>query len=248
MLEGNRVVEERLSTGGVTKHFRGPGIDEVLGSLDPNGTVSYYVRDHLGSIRQTTSSSGQVALARAYDPWGTGEGAAGYSFTGREWDSETGLYFYVYVFNAPVAVTDPFGLHPRSGPCDRACEIAGTTLNPGNDVGGAICCNGTMYACYWKSNDFFAFLSSKADPILEDCTKQHERIHFYQVKACPCTGISRPLFDMDDRAGECIAYHASMYCLQRKKKECGGDPMCNWVVDAKVENSLGRMLKNCPKR
>lgn len=87
-----------------------------------------------------TNASATVTLTREYDPWGNllqGSTAAGYAFTGREWDSETGLYYYraryydprsgrflsedpvglrdgpnryTYVHNAPVNATDPFGL------------------------------------------------------------------------------------------------------------------------------------------
>ena len=36
-------------------------------------------------------------LTREYDPWGNliqGSATSGYAFTGREWDSESGLYYY----------------------------------------------------------------------------------------------------------------------------------------------------------
>jgi RHS repeat-associated protein len=79
-------------------------------------------------------------LSRDYDPYGNPIAAAtqsGYAFTGREWDAETGLYyyraryydpkigrflsedpigfgggvnFYAYVLNNPTNNTDPFGL------------------------------------------------------------------------------------------------------------------------------------------
>lgn len=82
----------------------------------------------------------------AYDAWGrieTGESRPGYAFTGREWDPETGLYyyraryydpssgrfiaedpigfdagpnFYGYVLGNPVIGRDPLGLKVRLGP------------------------------------------------------------------------------------------------------------------------------------
>lgn len=46
---------------------------------------------------QTTNASGSITLTRQYDPWGnlvTGASTPGYAYTGREWDAETGLYYY----------------------------------------------------------------------------------------------------------------------------------------------------------
>jgi RHS repeat-associated protein len=106
--------------------------------------VSYYLADHLGSIVLTTSSSGSTTLTREYDSWGNllqGSTASGYAFTGREWDPESGLYyyraryydpkaarffsedpirwtggfnFYGYVENNPINWRDPSGLKKRS--------------------------------------------------------------------------------------------------------------------------------------
>lgn len=87
-----------------------------------------------------TNQAGTVVLRRQYDAWGNaleGGTAPGYAFTGREWDPETGLYyyraryydskagrflsedpirllgglnFYEYVKNNPVNWKDAFGL------------------------------------------------------------------------------------------------------------------------------------------
>lgn len=95
--DGTQVVEERLSTGGTIKYFDGPGTDHHLATQDSAGTVSYFASDHLGSVTDVTTSGGAVSLIRAYDPWGNlliGGSMGGYAFTGREWDSETGLYYY----------------------------------------------------------------------------------------------------------------------------------------------------------
>lgn len=88
-----------------------------------------------------TNAVGAVTLNRRYDAWGNlevGASEPGYAFTGREWDSETGLYyyraryydsaqgrfisedplgletgdsnFYPYAGNQPVVNVDPSGL------------------------------------------------------------------------------------------------------------------------------------------
>ena len=138
--DGSAVAEERLSSGGTTRHFDGFGIDQHVASQDQAGAAMYYAADHLGSIRQATDTSGAVTLTRDYDPYGNplaGSSTSGYAFTGREWDSETGLYYYrarhydpavgrfttedpigwsggvnlfAYTDNHPTTGTDPTGL------------------------------------------------------------------------------------------------------------------------------------------
>jgi len=97
--------------------------------------------DALGSVAKTTNSAGTVLTTRRYDAFGNLElgATSGYAFTGREWDSEVGLYyyraryydpkigrflsedpigfdgginFYAYVGNDPTDLTDPLGLAP----------------------------------------------------------------------------------------------------------------------------------------
>jgi RHS repeat-associated protein len=158
VLEGNSVVEERPSTGGTIKHLHGPGIDDVLATIDAAGVGSYYVRDHLGSIRQRTDVSGQPAVTRDYDPWGNliaGAAAGSWSFTGREWDADTALHYYraryydgktgrfisedpiglaggfnlyAYVTNSPVNGTDPSGQGDPKSPFEPPAEVIGSIV------------------------------------------------------------------------------------------------------------------------
>jgi RHS repeat-associated protein len=138
--DGPNIIEERLSSGQTYDYVHGPGIDRPLAMRDQASVVSYYLADHLGSIVQTTNAAAAVTLTREYDPWGNpiqGSAASGYAFTGREWDPETGLYYfraryldpkagrflnedpiglrgglnlYRYVENNPVRYVDPSGL------------------------------------------------------------------------------------------------------------------------------------------
>ena len=145
LFDGHQLAEERLSTGGATKYFDGPGIDQHLGSQTSLGVVSYFASDHLGSVTDVARSNGVITLTRQYDPWGnllSGGSTRGYAFTGREWDAETGLYYYraryydpkigrfitqdpigfaggvnlyTYVNNNPVRYADPLGLQAKMG-------------------------------------------------------------------------------------------------------------------------------------
>jgi len=135
------IVEERLSgsTTDTIRYYHGAGIDEPLARTNGSSVTTYYLADHLGSILQETTSSGSVALDREYDASGRllAGNSSGFAFTGREWDSETELYyyraryydpslgrfdsedplgfgagqnFYAYVLNNPAKFRDPFGL------------------------------------------------------------------------------------------------------------------------------------------
>jgi RHS repeat-associated protein len=149
--DGEDIVEERLSGGQTLRYVHGSGIDRPLAQRDGAGVVSYYLADHLGSIVLITNSSGATTLTREYDPWGNqlqGSASSGYAFTGREWDSETGLHYYraryydpklgrflsedpiglggglnlfVYVLNRPVNWIDPFGL--QGVKCDGCSKL-----------------------------------------------------------------------------------------------------------------------------
>jgi RHS repeat-associated protein len=121
----------------------GPGIDEPLEVEHGSGEILSYHADGLGSIVRMTDTQQNVVqeMSREYDAFGNLlEGAAeeGYAFTGREWDAETGLYyyraryydpkigrflsedpiqwqagdvnFYAYALNNPTNLVDPFGL------------------------------------------------------------------------------------------------------------------------------------------
>jgi RHS repeat-associated protein len=122
---GLDILEERTSSGTI-RNVHGPGIDQLLASVDGSGTVSYYLADHLGSIVQQTNASASVTMTRQYDPYGVplqGAATSGYAYTGREWDAEIGLHYYRSRYYDPALgrfiSEDPVGL--AAGPNLYAC-------------------------------------------------------------------------------------------------------------------------------
>jgi len=76
------------------KYVHGPGTDEPLAQENATAQLSFYHADGLNSVVKRTNQTGTVVHEYRYDTWGSleaGEGEAGYAFTGREWDPETGL-------------------------------------------------------------------------------------------------------------------------------------------------------------
>jgi RHS repeat-associated protein len=113
--DGAQSLEERPSTGSTKRFVYGPGMDRPM-AQSVGGVTSYFIADHLGSIVRATDSLGTPTLTREYDPWGSllqGSTTSGYAFTGREWDSETSLYYYrARYYDARVGrflTSDPIG-------------------------------------------------------------------------------------------------------------------------------------------
>ena len=144
---GEQMVEE-VANNETTSYLYGNDIDEALQMKNSTDTY-YYSTNHLGSTLALTTSNGSLAERVGYDVYGqpvffdaTGnelaQSAIGNNilFTGREYDVETGMYYYrartmhpgigrfmqkdplmyingmndyIYTNNNPVIYTDPSG-------------------------------------------------------------------------------------------------------------------------------------------
>jgi RHS repeat-associated protein len=126
---------------------RTTNIDEPLAE-SRSGTTSSYQQDGLGSVTTLTNSSGAIANSYTYDSYGnltasTGSITNPFRYTGREFDTETSLYYYraryydatigrffsedpsrfasgtndffTYVENFPLNFRDPLGLQSSEG-------------------------------------------------------------------------------------------------------------------------------------
>ena len=80
------------------RYTHGPGIDEPL-AVTKSGSTFFYHQDGLGSVTDLTDSTGATAKSYSYDAYGTIVDQTGtveqpYTYTGREFDSESGIYYY----------------------------------------------------------------------------------------------------------------------------------------------------------
>jgi RHS repeat-associated protein len=107
----------REVAGATTIYYvHGPGIDEPL-AKEVSGSSTYYHADALGSVLKMTNASGSVTHEYRYDAYGgieAGSAQGGFSFTGREWDPESGLFYYRARYFDPTIgrfiSEDPIGL------------------------------------------------------------------------------------------------------------------------------------------
>jgi len=146
-------------------------IDDIL-SVEQGGKVYYYQKDGLGSVVALTDEAGQVVQSYEYDSFGkivnqTGSIRNPFTYTGREYDEETGLYFYRaryydpnagrfftkdpigfaagdvnlyrYVYNNPVNKVDPLGLQAKK---------TGIWSGAGGSIGGMLLSAGIFTGIY----------------------------------------------------------------------------------------------------
>ena len=91
---GNTIAEERDSTGSTTtKRFFAEGEQRIGGS---DAGSYYYSRDHLGSIREVTDSTGALKSQFDYDAWGNSVVVSGnmnvdFGFTGHYFHAPSGM-------------------------------------------------------------------------------------------------------------------------------------------------------------
>jgi len=80
------------------RYTHGPGIDEPI-AVTKGSSTFFYHQDGLGSVTDLTDSAGATAKSYAYDAYGNILESPGtldqpYTYTGREFDAESGLYYY----------------------------------------------------------------------------------------------------------------------------------------------------------
>jgi RHS repeat-associated protein len=132
------------SGGSLTyRYLYGNAIDFLLARMDTSGTPMWYLPDKLGSVREDVQTTGSVLDSITYDSFGNilsethSSSGDRFKYTGREWDSEFGQYYYRarnynaaigrfenedqvgfrggdtnlyrYVKNAPIISVDPTG-------------------------------------------------------------------------------------------------------------------------------------------
>jgi RHS repeat-associated protein len=168
LYDGINAVEEVDSAGNVlARYAQGLGFDQPLSEFR-GGTTSYYQQDGLNSVTSLTSPAGALANSYTFDSFGKLTASSGtltnpFQYTGRELDSETGLYFnraryfdlatgrwlsedplqfaagmnfYEYSYNNPANFNDPSGLQAAPVPVPPPPTFTVITGGGGAAAGG----------------------------------------------------------------------------------------------------------------
>jgi RHS repeat-associated protein len=155
LYDGPNALQEVDNSGVVlARYIDSSEVDDQLSELR-SSTVSYYEQDEIGSVSSVTNSANAIVGTYAYDAFGNLTASTGtltnpFRFTGREFDAETGIYFYraryydpavgrflgedplgfpgsgsnfyAYVKNDPATLSDPFGLCPKQKKCKKCAS------------------------------------------------------------------------------------------------------------------------------
>jgi RHS repeat-associated protein len=144
------VVQQTIG-GSATSFVRGRTVDEILAGVSSSGAPTFYHSDALGSVVKNTNSAGAVTFTYQYDAWGniqTGATQGGFAFTGRDWDPETGFYYYRARYYDPVSARfiseDPARFKQPPAPYSYVADNPGryvdpTGLNEEDDALTAVC-------------------------------------------------------------------------------------------------------------
>ena len=157
LYDGQSIILEYQNGNITAKYTHGPNIDEPL-AVEQGTNTYYYHNDGLGSITALTNAAGEKVQTYSYDSFGNmtqaGTITQPFTYTAREFDTETGMYFYraryydskvgrfvtkdpigfkgginvyAYVGNNPIKYRDPSG--------HMGCSQSNNTNAKGYEVG-----------------------------------------------------------------------------------------------------------------
>lgn len=125
------------------RYLYGPQIDQVLADERAAGPVYWTLGDQQGSVRDIADSTGALRNHLVYDAFGkilsesNPDISHRFAFTGREFDSATGLYYYrARYYDAPLGLflsEDPRGFN--AGPANFYTYVGNSPLNATDPLG-----------------------------------------------------------------------------------------------------------------
>ena len=167
----------RFETDGVgaitAEYTHGSGIDEPL-AMRRAGQNYYYHVNGLGSVTALTDSTKIVVQSYVYDSFGqiisqTGSIQNPYTYTGREYDEETGMYYYrarYYDANMGRFINeDPIGF--LGGDVNLYAYVGNNPVNWIDPLG--LCTSGVYYVSGVEYGGFLFFVGVKSAHLKFTC-------------------------------------------------------------------------------
>ncbi len=134
----------------LARYLFGDGTDEIIARFRPGDGTAWYLTDHLGTVRDLVDAAGQLINHLDYNSFGQIIAQSNalfgdrFTYTGREWDPGTGLYYYRARYYDPVLKRflsqDPLGF---------AAGDANLYRYVGNNPLGATDPSGMLAAMEW---------------------------------------------------------------------------------------------------
>lgn len=216
--DDKNIIMEYNQKGEVTaRYVHGLGIDEPL-SIEKKHNTYYYHADGLGSIVALTDERGDLAWSYSYDSFGnmrqrSQPAIQPYTYTGREYDPETGLYYYRARYYDPKAgrfvTKDPIGFD--SGDVNLYAYVENNPVNFVDPTGLAGCGPfGMSIPDKWG----FSTCCDKHDDCYDKCEGRDKCDNDF----CSCMANKCNSLPPNDR--EVCNAHASKYCSAVKKGGC----------------------------
>lgn len=172
------VAEYAMWNGQYSNYYRGEMGRMIAMQNFPSGQRYTYHHDGLGSISATTKDGGVSVHTYRYDPYGLilpengnwTDPHNGFTFTGQEWDAETGLlHFYARDLDPLRGVwmqQDPYrGRLPEPVTLHRYGYVGGNPINNIDPFGYALVTNDStspIYVKYEKTEDGSGWLAPEA--------------------------------------------------------------------------------------
>ncbi|MGD9126842.1 MAG: RHS repeat-associated core domain-containing protein [Planctomycetia bacterium] len=107
--DGEHIWADFDNSGVITaRYLYGNSIDQLIARYRPVEGTAWYLTDHLGTVRDIVNAAGTLINHIDYDSFGNilaqTDPAAGdrFTYTGREFDAETGLYYYRARYYDPI--------------------------------------------------------------------------------------------------------------------------------------------------
>jgi RHS repeat-associated protein len=260
LYDGEDILRQTVGTN-VTTYLHGPGIDEPLASENAAGVRTYLHADGLDSVVKTTNSSGAAVSTFKYNAFGVLESGAPapYAYTGREWEPESGLYYYRARYYDPkigrFLSEDPIGLlggdtnlyaYVHNGPA-TFIDPMGRDKIPGGYGIRAAQPNITTTVCDGKGGVAIQLGNMQRSPskCIIKCALAHEGTHIIdilQTSPTVCVGqlagaVVSTNTDLGHHTTEWRSYTAEAACLRK----CACDPLArerlNDIVDPQVRRN-----------
>ena len=192
------------NAGTLTKYLNGSGIDNKLRQT-VGSTTSYFLADHLGSTNGLANSSGALTASNGYDSFGnpTNTGfSSRYQFTGREFDSFSGLQFSRARWYDPTIgrfiSEDPIGF--RAGDINLYGYVKNNAVNKTDPTGLEECMFGLQWLCdkyikSWRSSDEKEYdeqLIKNTDKVISSpgCLRKNANILFFEINRIAIQNLS----------------------------------------------------------